>query len=93
MAAAAEEAVDAGQDAMTLASHAPSFSPDAPVSPFDAGVPAHFGMLHRRLRWRGGEITPLQSLVPDLASGVLPSPDARSTRVRNPCTSLVWQDS
>jgi hypothetical protein len=38
---------------MTLASHEPSFSPGALVSPFDASGPAHFGMLHSRLWWKG----------------------------------------
>jgi len=41
MAAALEEADRAGRYDMALASHEPSFSPGAPVSPFDPGGPAH----------------------------------------------------
>lgn len=44
MAAALDEVDRAGRYAMALASHEPSFSPDAPVSPFDAGGPAHMGV-------------------------------------------------
>jgi hypothetical protein len=41
---ASDEAVDAAHYAMALAAHDPSFSPSAPVSPFDGGGPAGFGM-------------------------------------------------
>ncbi len=41
MAAALEEVVYASRYAMALASHDPSFAPDAPISPFDPGGPAH----------------------------------------------------
>ena len=44
MAAALDEADHIGRDAMALASHEPSFAPGAPVSPFDAGGPAHMGV-------------------------------------------------
>ncbi len=44
MAAAPDEADRAGRYAMALASHEPSFAPGAPVSPFDAGGPAHMGV-------------------------------------------------
>jgi hypothetical protein len=44
MAAALGEADRAGRYAVALASHDPSFSLDAPVSPFDAGGPAHMGV-------------------------------------------------
>jgi hypothetical protein len=40
-AAVLDEAGHAGTHAMALASHDPSFAPDAPVSPFDAGGPTH----------------------------------------------------
>ncbi len=43
-AAALDEADHVGRYAMALASHEPSFSPGAPVSPFDAGGPAHMGV-------------------------------------------------
>lgn len=44
MATALDEADHAGRYVMALASHDPSFAPDAPVSPFDAGGPAHIGV-------------------------------------------------
>jgi hypothetical protein len=40
------EVVCAGRYTMALASHDPSFSPDAPVSPFDPGGSAHLGAWH-----------------------------------------------
>ena len=43
MADALDEVVCAGRYTMALASHNPSFSPDAPVSPFDPGGSAHLG--------------------------------------------------
>ena len=43
MAAALDEVAYVGRYAMALASHEPSFSPGAPVSPFDGG-PAHMGL-------------------------------------------------
>lgn len=42
--AALDEADHAGRYAMALASHDPSYAPDAPVSPFDAGGPTHMGV-------------------------------------------------
>jgi len=39
-----DEAAEAACYAMALAAHDPSFSPSAPVSAFDAGGPAGFGM-------------------------------------------------
>jgi hypothetical protein len=44
LAASMDEAIHDGQYALALASHEPSFSPGAPVSPFDAGGPAHLGL-------------------------------------------------
>lgn len=44
LAAGMDEAIHDGQYALALASHDPSFLPDAPVSPFDAGGPAHMGV-------------------------------------------------
>ncbi|OQA46205.1 MAG: hypothetical protein BWY52_00884 [Chloroflexi bacterium ADurb.Bin325] len=44
VAAALDDADRAGRYAMALASHDPSFAPDAPVSPFDAGGPVHMGV-------------------------------------------------
>lgn len=40
---ALDEVVHAGRFTMALASHDPSFSPGAPVSPFDPGGSAHLG--------------------------------------------------
>lgn len=37
------DALYAGRYTMALASHDPSFSPDAPVSPFDPGGSTHLG--------------------------------------------------
>ena len=37
------DALCAGRYTMALASHDPSFSPDAPVSPFDPGGSTHLG--------------------------------------------------
>ena len=44
LAAGMDEALLDGQYAMALSSHEPSFSPGAPVSPFDAGGPALMGL-------------------------------------------------
>jgi hypothetical protein len=43
VAAALDKADQMGRYAMALATHDPSFSPDAPVSPFDPGGSAHLG--------------------------------------------------
>jgi hypothetical protein len=44
LAADMDEALHDGRYALALASHDPSFSPGAPVSPFDAGGPALIGL-------------------------------------------------
>lgn len=44
LAARVDEAIHDGQYALALASHDPSFSPDAPVSPFDASGSALMGL-------------------------------------------------
>jgi hypothetical protein len=44
LAARMDEAIHDGRYVMALSSHEPSFSPGAPVSPFDAGGPAHMGV-------------------------------------------------
>lgn len=44
LAADLDAALHDGRYALALASHEPSFSPGAPVSPFDAGGPVHMGV-------------------------------------------------
>ena len=44
LAASMDEAIHDGRYVMALSSHEASFSPGAPVSPFDAGGPAHTGV-------------------------------------------------